>query len=151
MLSVEANSMFADLMKLSIASLRPIVNSKKKTKKLSSCKRDKDRSERRKQRGSDKKKVKHDEGEDRERTPWETEKREREMGPDRRRGRSTDLPASNPDACGHHRSVGIHTCTCTHTQMHSDNPSAPAKCCLIQHDLHSTEKANSLPLTVWKT
>lgn len=38
-----------------------------------------------------------------------------------------------------------------HTQMHSDNPSAVAKCCLIQPDLHSTEKANSLPLTVWKT
>lgn len=38
-----------------------------------------------------------------------------------------------------------------HTQMHSDNPSALAKCCLIQPDLHSTEKANSLPLTVWKT
>lgn len=37
-----------------------------------------------------------------------------------------------------------------HTQMHSDNPSLLAKCCLIQPDLHSTEKANSLPLRVWK-
>jgi len=77
------------------------------------------------------------------------------MGPDRRRGLSTDLPASNPGACGHHHSTGAqthtHTLTQIHTQMHSDNPSALAKCCLIQPDLHSTEKANSLPLTVWKT
>lgn len=41
--------------------------------------------------------------------------------------------------------------TQTYLQMHSDNPSALAKCYLIQPDLHSTEKANSLPLTVWKT
>lgn len=44
-----------------------------------------------------------------------------------------------------------HIHTQIYTQMHSDNPSALAKCCLIQPDLHSTEKANSLPLTVWKT
>ena len=81
------------------------------------------------------------------------------MGPDRRRGLSTDLPASKPGACGHHHRTGTHTHTHAHTQahthvhtqMHSDNPSALAKCCLIQPDLHSTEKANSLPLTVWKT
>lgn len=65
------------------------------------------------------------------------------------KGVSTDFPASNPGACGHHHSAGIHTQM--HAQMHSDNPSALAKCCLIQPDLHSTEKANSLPLTVWKT
>ena len=75
------------------------------------------------------------------------------MGPDRRRGLSTDLPASNPGACGHHHSTGTYTHTHTHTNADTDGdkPSAMAKCCLIQPDLHSTEKANSLPLTVWKT
>lgn len=54
-------------------------------------------------------------------------------------------------ASSQYRHTHIHTHTEMHTQMHSDNPSALAKCCLIQPDLHSTEKANSLPLTVWKT
>lgn len=38
------------------------------------------------------------------------------MGPDRRRGLSTDLPASNPGACRHlHHSTGIHTYAHIHT------------------------------------
>lgn len=63
MLSVEANSMFADLMKLSIASLCPIVNSTKKNKQTNSQVVKETGTEMRE------KKVKHDEGEDRERTP----------------------------------------------------------------------------------
>lgn len=74
----------------------------------------------------------------------------REMVPDRKTG-CLQIPLHQIQA-----PVGIITVQAyahmqRHTQMHSDNPSAPSKCCLIQPDLHSTEKANSLPLTVWKT
>lgn len=74
----------------------------------------------------------------------------RAMGPDRKRGclqiclPQTQMPVGIIRAHAHR-----HTGLCT--QMHSDKPSAPAKCCLIQPDLHLTEKANSLPLRVWKT
>lgn len=80
----------------------------------------------------------------------DTLREKREMGPDRKRGclqiclPQTQMPVGIIRAPAHR-----HTGKCT--QMHSDNPSALAKCCLIQPDLHLTEKANSLPLRVWKT
>lgn len=80
------------------------------SKKQQSCGRDMDGKERSEQHRSDKNKVKHDE---RENCDTLRDREKGEMGPDRRRGLSTDLPASNPDACGHYHSTGTHTHRCT--------------------------------------
>ena len=108
-------------------------------------------------RRGDENKVKHDEWGKRERTPWETEKRARwvltgEGGCLLICLHQNQVPVGIITGQAHtHTHAHTQAHTHVHTQMHSDNPSALAKCCLIQPDLHSTEKANSLPLTVWKT
>lgn len=129
------------------ASLSLIVDNKQQQ----SCGRDIDGEEKREQHRRDKNKVKHDERENHERTPWETEKRERWVLTEEGGCLQICLHQIQTPAGVITVQAYTHTHTEMHTQMHSDNPSALAKCCLIQPDLHSTEKANSLPLTVWKT